>query len=683
MTARVTRLGVAALAVACALAGMGAGACARADADHLAPARAAAPLAVQDDSIRFLSTVDNVNLMGVTITNYGFIGNNFISRSPSVEYPLGEGLEHMVRGGLWIGARCFDSPTDTLRVTTGTVDGSAGSGSQSASEFTPASNTIEVRSTLPNSRYYNPLHAVSELDMVSTYSDIPAKHSDNNGEAHRPIPVLVRQENYGWSFSDFAHLVIFHFVIKNLGPPIANVWVGWYSEFSSGNKNLYSCWPPSQSCSTVGSWFSKKWIAYEDSLRLFREHYCAQQPVPTNCNLGIAPAWAGVKLLGVHPGNLADTTDKKITFAPWSYAPNSPLRDEDRERYAIMSSGQITPTIGDSLQPGSGDPVELIAVGPFRELDTGDTISVDFALVGGAEISDLEEHARFAQRAFDRDYIVPVPPPSPRLHVVSRHNALDLYWDDSPESATDVTSPILHDFEGYRVYVGENRNDLHRIAQYDLAAPPHDTTGFNTGLEPVRLPAPVVFDGVTYRYKLTVPALRDGFKYYVAVTAYDLGSVEIESLESGVAQNNTLAIPAPAPGEMDGNHGAVTVFPNPYRVEAAWDQGQNVRDHYLWFANLPPRCQLRIFTLSGDLVFDTHFDGASYHGGTARGIYDPSRELDVKPPTLSGATYGWDMITNQGQAAATGLYLWSVTDDATGKRSVGKFLIVKSDRASF
>ena len=81
-------------------------------------------------------------------------------------------------------------------------------------------------------------------------------------------------------------------------------------------------------------------------------------------------------------------------------------------------------------------------------------------------------------------------------------------------------------------------------------------------------------------------ALRDGFKYYAAVTSYDLGSVEIESLESGIAQNLAIAVPAPAPGErVEGDK--VTVFPNPYRVEARWDQGLTVRDHYLWFANLP------------------------------------------------------------------------------------------------
>src|SRR5439155_5449003 len=116
-----------------------------------------------------------------------------------------------------------------------------------------------------------------------------------------------------------------------------------------------------------------------------------------------------------------------------------------------------------------------------------------------------------------------------RFKVVAREQALDLYWDNSPESTVDPTSPNPMDFEGYRLYLGEDRLNLLRIAQFDLAPPPHDTTGFNTGLEAIRLPTPVVIDGVTYQYKYTLRSLRDGFKYFASVTSYDLGNTEIES----------------------------------------------------------------------------------------------------------------------------------------------------------
>lgn len=668
------------LALASVLAaGAGAG-----ESDHVAgpPAATAVGLegaaAAQIDSIRYRVRVTDNNLMGVTVTNYGFVGNNFVNRTPSMEYPLGSGYEHMVRGGLWIGARAVDDSGAFIGVATGALDGAYGSATQEATEFTPAGNDIVVRSTLPNNRAFNRL-AVSEQDYIGEFSDRPGKRSANNNETHRPINVLVRQENYAWSFSNYQHLVIFHYVIKNLGPPLADAWVGFYAEMASGPKNAYSVWPPSSSGSTIGSWFNRKWLQYDDSLRFIREHYCAQQPVPGGCVLDRVPAWVGIKLLGTAPDSIADL---QVTLAAWDYSPGSELRNEDTERYAIMSSGTIQDLSAPDLLPQSGDPVTLIAAGPFTQIDPGDSIVVAFALVGGAGLADptqAQEHARFAQRAFDRGYTVPVPPPSPLLKVVAHDRALDLYWDDAPEFFADSTGSLPLDFEGYRIYVGEDRNALTLVGQFDKTGSPNDTTGFNTGFTAVQ--HDTLMDGVHYRYRYRVPALRNGFKYFAAVTAYDLGNVEIESLESGISQNKTLAVPAPAAGERE--RGKVYVFPNPYRVEAGWDRGRQVRDHYLWFTNLPTRCTLRIYTLSGDLVYQTDFEGAAYRGEGTRGVYDPARELDVEAPTMSGTTFAWNMITREGQAAATGLYLYSVEDRDGGAKTVGKFLIVKSDREGF
>jgi len=485
--------------------------------------------------------------------------------------------------------------------------------------------------------------------------------------------VIVNQYNFEWSFSDYAHFVIFHYVIHNDGPPLREVWFGLYNELASGNMRLQSSYPPT-------GWFSKKYITWVDSLNMLTERYCQARPFPAQCRFDLVPEIVGVSLLGVKPGPLADTTARKLTFAAWTYSPGNPARDVDSLKYDIMTTGmkQNLNPLPDSLAPGTGDPVELIAIGPFHTINPGDSISVDFAYVGGLSYDDLSKRAIIAKRAYDLNYLVPTPPPSPRMQVVSRGNALDLYWDDSPESVIDPTSPIGKDFEGYRVHIGANRDTLDLIAQYDLATPPHDTTGFNTGFGAITLPQPAIFGGIPYQYKYTISNLRDGFKYFVAVTSYDLGTPDIESLESGIAQNEVMAVPSPAPGELAGQ--GVTVYPNPYRVEAAWDRQQQAIDHYLWFANLPPHCSIKIYTLSGDLVYETNFDGSSYDGSNARGVYQPGTDLK---PTLSGSTFAWDMVTRQGQAVATGLYIWSVQDKSGGKRQTGKILIVKSDRESF
>ena len=585
-----------------------------------------------------------------------------------MEYPVGTGYEHLVRGGLWVGALAADANGAFTGVTTAAKDGFTGDASASATEFSPEGDHIDVRSSLPNNRRYSPL-AVSERDLRGDYDDFLPKRALNNREDHRPLGIQVHQENYSWSFADYRNMVFFHFAIRNTGAPLRNVYVGLYNELASGPKNNFSNWPPS------GAWVSKKQIGWVDSLSLFTERYCQSVPIPDNCFYSITPEIVGYKLLGVRPGKLSDP-DKQITMQSWNFSPGNVDRDEDTELYAIMSSGTKTSLnpLPPDLSPRDGDPVELVSVGPFAQVNPGDTIQVDFVYLGGNTDAELDKRSHTAQRAYDLNYIVPVPPPSPRFKVVSRESAVDFYWDDSPELFEDPTSPIKKDFEGYRLYAGSARDDLRLLAQYDLATPPHDTTGFNTGLDAIRLPAPVTIDGETFQYKYTLSNLRNGFKYFAAVTAYDLGTTEIESLESGRSQNEVMVVPAPQPGER--NQGVV-VFPNPYHVEALWDHGQNVRNHYLWFANLPSKCTIRIYTLAGDLVYETDFDGATYNGSNARGIYDPASDL---PPTLSGSSFGWDLVTRRGQAAASGLYLWSIEDRATGKRQLGKVLIVKSDR---
>lgn len=657
------------------LCGLFAASAASAAGDHVRPAGAPAPARALDsaaDSTTNAVLIYDVNRLGVSLSNYGFIGTNLSSFSPSFEYPLGSGHQHMVRGGPWIGAIALDEQGVFTGVSSAAIDGYYGSASAGATEFTPAMGTIARRSTLPNSRYYS-TGAVSELDFVSRYSDRPSKRADDANEDHRPLGVIVTQYNFGWSFSNYAHLTIFHYVVKNDGPPLRNVWLGMYAELASGNLGAVTFLPPS-------GWFGKKETGWVDSLNLITERYC-QTGVnfPANCRYDIAPEIAGIKLLGVKPGDIRDTTDKKVTFAIWNWAPGNPERDEDTEKYAEMSSGlrrSLTP-LPEEFLPGSGDPATVLAAGPFTQINTGDSVTVDFAYIGALTHEEMHKRAAIAQKAYDLDYLVPVPPPSPRMHVVIRGNSVDYYWDDSPESFLDRTSPNQQDFEGYRVYLGESRDDLRLLAQFDKQTAPNDTAGFNTGFEAVRIPGGITIDGTTYHYKFSVDHLRDGFKYWAAVTAYDLGTSDIESLESGLNQNEVMVVPGPEPGA---NGGGVTVFPNPYRVEARWDMGRQARDHYLWFANLPAQCRLKIYTLSGDLIYETDFDGATYDGRNARGLYRPASDLDSN---LSGSMFGWDLITRRGQAVASGLYLWAVEDKRDGRRQTGKFLVVKSDREDF
>ena len=656
----------------------------------VAPALVLVPAGPRDagaqEVVRYQAKITNANRVGLTVTNYGFFGNNFTSRSPSFEYPLGEGLEHMSRAGLWIGALAVTDTGEAYRVSQAVVDNAQGSNQVSGTEYTPLPGAMIERSRLVTSRNFS-REAVSDQDFVASFTDRPARPGVTfSAEDHQPLGVKVKLSSYGFGLDAAADFVVLHFEITNDGPPLRDAWVGLYTQLVSGNKNAYPTWPPSGSA-PAGSWYYKKWMTWADSLSMVAEHYCVQAvvgpdglPDSTTCNFAAAPAWAASQFLGVRAGPtiVPDPSSLMTNVRFWNYEPGDTTRDQDIERYALMAR----PGVDDPrpLWPGMGpnlSPIELITVGPFPLIPPDSTISVDFALVGGRTYDALAAHAAFARYAFEQNYRLPSPPPSPRLHVRARDGALELLWDDVSERTPDDTSPQPGglDFEGYRVYLGRDPNRLSLVSQYDRP----DTVGFDTGFEAIRLAEPEIIDGDTLRYRTRIGGLRDGFTYTVAVTAFDLGDAQVGPLESGLNENKQLAVPNPAPGERSG----VTVYPNPYKVEAQWDAGQLVRDHYLWFANLPSRAQLSIYTLAGDLVYRTDFDGATYDGSSARGLYDPEADIDTPPPALSGASFAWNLITSQGQAAASGLYLWAVKDLDTGEIERGKFLVIKSDREGF
>ncbi len=604
--------------------------------------------------------VTSGNNLGLTVYNNGFIGTNLANRSPSMEYPLRSGEEHLVRAGLWVGGQPAASEEDTL-VSTATIDGYFGTfDPNGVSEFYPARTLMEERSILPNSRYYHP-DAKSEQDFLISFID----DHQHAGPEHVPLGIRVELETMLFSFEPFDAIVIANYRIINDSPvdPLYNVYVGLYSEMASGWKDGHSEWPPS-------GWFGNKDIAYfpADTMRVVTEHHY-------NLDGGNCPSWAGAQLLGTSP-QVVD--DLRVSFNWWNWDPNFSLADtpkNDVERYRMMSNGHIDGT--GSVEAPNNDPVCLLSVGPFDVIEPADTVLVSFAFVGGTESQsedrtageDILYNARWAKTAFDLDFNIPVPPPSPTLRVIPELGSLTLRWTGDAE---DFVDPKSHeqDFEGYRVYISEEREEkgFRMIRQVDIV----DELLEDTGLDLLRQPRTI--DGVDYEYRYDILGLRDGFNYWAAVTSFDTGTEEVPPLESGRSQNRTFAIP----GGPAAPSGSVKVFPNPYRGDAVWD-GTLARDRYLWFVNLPDRCTIRIYTLAGDLVDSIEFDGASYDATEIRGIFDPTdvRNPETDIPALSGGMAAWDLITRNDQGVASGLYIFAVEDHQSGNTQLGKFLILR------
>ena len=167
-----------------------------------------------------------------------------------------------------------------------------------------------------------------------------------------------------------------------------------------------------------------------------------------------------------------------------------------------------------------------------------------------------------------------------------------------------------------------------------------------------------------------------GWQYQLSVTAFDKGSDEfgIEGLESSANVNAIRVFPGTPANEQfasDDPQYQVGVYPNPYRLNAAWD-GLAEGDRKLYFYNLPARSEVRIYTVSGDIIAEFKHDASNYIGNI-----DWFQNYSDDPRVMAGGEHAWDLQSSANQILTTGLYLYSVKDIASGEVQTGKLVIIK------
>ena len=674
---------------------------------------------LDDDNSKYT----NVGNIVLTVTNFGMYGNGFAlwPQQPSCEYPIGSGIEHIFDGSLWVGG--FLS-TDSLShnrigpfVTTGSVDASSVSTRGGGFEFTnnPGS-LIKERSSLLDSRYYNPF-AISHQDFVMDYVDTNLTLS--NGETiqdHSPLGIAVHQECYAWNYPFANFFVIMNYTIKNVGKRyIDSTYVGLWTDAVVRNTKITSP-------RIGGPFYDKGGEGFSDSMKIAYTY-------DATGDVGYTNSYVGIQFLGSTP--ILDSvfvfgTDAlpSVNFVSWQYKntsdPNffSPTVDVDRYKKMQGYFGG-TNRYNDGINPSTlkapSNRSELITNGPFKHIAPGDSINVVFAIVCAKKYGNdpmnldtpeqkinLYSNAEWARRAYfgedknrngildpgeDLDgngkitrYILPAPPLPPIVKVVPGNQNATIYWDKRAESSVDPISS-KKDFEGYRIYRTEAGFDLNlaqdalsslvTLAQFDST---NDAYGFNTGFSNVELKEPVTFPGDTtkYYYKFDISNLLNGWQYLFSVTAFDKGDPDnnLESLESSPITSMNRILPGTLPNNKD--TAQIGVYPNPYYGNAYWD-GSTERLRKIYFYNLPSECEIVIYTLSGDIVkrIEHHQNNNGSNIKWFQTYASGGNQI------MTGGEDTWDLLTDNDQAIATGLYLYTVKDSNTGDIKRGKFLIIK------
>jgi hypothetical protein len=170
-----------------------------------------------------------------------------------------------------------------------------------------------------------------------------------------------------------------------------------------------------------------------------------------------------------------------------------------------------------------------------------------------------------------------------------------------------------------------------------------------------------------YEYETDIENLLPTVPYYVNVTAFDFGSPEtgLLPLESSKSNGAIVGYAAGSGAELNGGEKRAYVYPNPYRADVPYremgfegrmrEDMPDYRVYQINFANLPPTCTIKIFTLDGDLVREIEHDFSPT---------DPAASHDT-----------WDLITRNRQLVVSGLYYWTV-EGANGSTQVGKLVIL-------
>lgn len=678
-----------------------------------------------DDEKRFPKVLDddnskwtNVGNIGITVTNFGTYGHGFAlwPEQPSCEFPLGSGIEHLFDGGLYVGG--FIRGVGGPLVTTGAVDASSVTARGGGFEFTNAEgNLVKERSSLFDSRFFSP-SAISHQDFLMDYVDTNTVFL--NGEPiidHSPLGISVHQETYAWNFPFANFFVIFNYWIKNVSSRnIDSVFVGMWTDTVVRNTRITG--RPSGS-----AFYNKGGNGFNDSLKIAYEFDSAGDLGFSDSYIGIVYCGSEPKLPDYYPIDLMDSIPS-VNFVSWQFRntedPNFFAPQNDFDRYSKMrgffgGNNRWKDGINPELIRGASNRSILITNGHFPTISPGDSINVVFAIVCakkfGPDPADLDteeqkknlySNADWALRAYfgeDRNrngildlnedldgdgkitrYILPTPPSVPKVKVIPENQRVDIYWDRRAESSIDPISGLM-DFEGYRVYRTQAGFDLTQeqdifnslvvLAEFDSVA---NEVGFNAGFSFVELSEPVTFpdDTVKYYYKFELDNLLNGWQYLFAVTAFDEGDPgnNLESLESSPLANFQRILPGtPAADEQDVEIG---VYPNPYYGNAIWD-GNSERLRKIYFFNLPSECEITIYTLAGDIVKRIQHNDLS---NSSEIRWFETFASDGKQ-IFAGGEHAWDLLTDNDQAIATGMYLFTVKNNKNGEIKTGKFLVVK------
>jgi hypothetical protein len=651
-------------------------------------------------AVQFYGMYHNVNKLLLHVSNTGDFGDwDSDPRAPSGEWPAGSGVEYLWAAGLWVGGIIYDDVgrADTL-VSTAVYQ----------QDYLPKADPRDIIYRSAEGNQGGGRLMDDDADQLLDEDPLDGYDSDNDGlvdedfsaisqqmfsavfydtatymnairteDLHVPLGLMVRQESYAWTSPNVEDFIGIEYKVTNMRySSIYKAYVGFMVDSDIGPIRRVRASPDDDMSAFVDTTVSRQELDPAGN-QIEREYhltigYMFDHPLGEDGEVG---GYIGVMFLGhtTDPeGKLAPKEVAIHVFRTWPRGTLDPRSDKERYRY-LKGRSDTEPTI-DPATRRAADYRFLTSAGPFAEIPPGSTLVFQCAFVCGDPFDDFIENAVNAQRVYNGalienrmvNWVGSSPPPPPKQCLIAGDGKIIIEWDDYSERTPDPLLQIF-DFAGYRIWkaIGwRHESEVPSVDQWQLIAHfgKQDLSRIDTGLLGIG------------KYRYVDEDVHNGLPYWYAVTAFDDGSAErvfntatsrMDSIPryGSYTQAMTLVYPRPAPARVSGE---VRIVPNPYpgmgpepraTGRAIGDLAEYERDpsgRRVRFINLPRKAMVRIYSLAGDLVWNSYFED---------------------PTDPAGESPGWNLVSRNRQEIVSGIYLVHV--ESPEGEQITKLIIVR------
>lgn len=497
----------------------------------------------------------NINNLDFFVTNHGSLMWDLSTQEAGFVYPRGTTKTAVYAAGLWIGAKVNDS----LRVTVG----------EYSQEFSPGPMVNgQAQQDDPRFRVYRldrgdttstdyrewpvdhgaPVDSsgrprlVGDVTLWCVYNDAdPTVHTNRAGNS-RPLGVEVQQTVFAFNQSNpLADCAFIKLLLINKGGNVLDsTFVCFWSDPDLGDAS-----DDLVGCDTTRS------LGYCYNATNGDAIYGSTPPAP-GFDFFQGPVVEGRRLPMTSFSKYINATDPRTPQQSYNYmrglnADGTPYEYPPGTPTSFQMTGDPVTGEGD-VDSNPADRRLQLTAGPFR-MAPGDSQEIVVGVIVGqganrlSSIRVLQRNDDFAQAAYDLNFDIALPPPSPVVVARAYDEAVDLVWGSESEGSVSANARLGQEyhFEGYNVYQGASiGGPWRKIATFDES----DSVGIlyddvfvpEIGAYERAVVQSGTNDGLDHHLRITTDAIRGGDlvndrEYYFAVTAYSYDVFHTEPFE--------------------------------------------------------------------------------------------------------------------------------------------------------